>query len=229
MKKSIVFTLLLASALTTGCSCNKEDGSNASSGGEQTPTVETNYKVTKEQYEDLCYTKPYLNKINSLNFRTIRKESTGNENYQYVTEFDNGKVKSSSQWDDFYVYFKPGTYNEENRTFSYDYYYQDEGQMKKTSFENEGIPDDIFLPDLAFIISYDELKFNEETNFYEQVPEEKVLNMYEHYTEIKIKFIDGKFSYASWKCESRTTNGKTWSCSLEADEYGKTSVSLPNV
>ena len=213
MKKMIVSSLIIGAVFLTGC---KNDGSKK-------------YTVTKEQYDQNCYYEAFVSRITSLNFTVTRTESIGEKVVQTATKFDNGKIMSGYDEDTFYCDFKKGTYNAENGTWSYDYYYQQEGTMNKRSFEDETLPDDIYLPDIGFMVSYEEMSFNAETQCYEQIAESKTLNDYYVYSEVKAKFNKGNIIYVSWKYKSLFEPEKVYLNVMEITNYGSTSVSLPNV
>ena len=214
MKKIILSTILVGAFLVTGCSNNK-------------PV----YTVTKQQYDKLCYYEAYQPNLRSLNFTVSYSETLNDTTYQYVTKYANGKIMAThgEEYGDFYASYKEGTYNAENKTWSYDYYYEEDGQWKITALEDESMPDDVYLPDIGYMVSYEEMAFNEETNCYEQIAEDKVLNQYYHYYEIKVKFLNGNIVYASWKSRSNSAPEKVYSHVVEISDYGSTTVNLPNV
>ena len=215
MKKIIISTILVSVSLLSGCS----------KGQNKEPV----YTVTKEQYDQLCYYEPYLPNLLSLNFTITYKETLNGNTNQFVTKYDNGKIMAThgEEYGDFYVSYKEGTYNTEDKTWSYDYYYQEDGQWKVISIENESMPDDVYLPHVGYMASYEEMRFNEETNCYEQIAEDKVLNSYYHYYEIKVKFINGNIDYISWKYKSDSSPDKEYLNILEVTDYGSTKVTLP--
>ena len=214
MKKITISTILLGALLLVGCNNTKEE------------TID--YQVSKEQYEQACSYEAYVARITSLNFTVTTTETVGERVIKENTKFDNGKIMSCMSYGDFYCDFKEGTYNAENETWSYDGYFESEGVMKKVSFENETMPDDILLPDIEFFASYEEMSFNSETNFYEQI-EEKTLNDYYVYSEVKAQFINGNIVYASYKYMSTFEPEKVYLNVIEITDYGSTVVNIPNV
>ena len=211
MKKIVVSTIMASAILLTGCS------------------HKTNYKVKKEQYDELCNYESYLPKMNSLNFTVTVRETVGDKNYEYITKFDNGKVESITSYSTFYVVFEKGSYNSENQTFNYEGYFEEEGTWAKSSYQNETMPDDIYLPDVGFILTYDELEYNSETHYYEQIAESKTLNDYYVYSEVKVQFVDGKVTYISHKYKNTFEPEKEHLTVVEITDYGSTKVNLPNV
>ena len=211
MKKIVVSTIMVSAILLTGCG------------------YKTNYKVKKEQYDELCNYEAYFPKMNSLNFTVTVKETAGDKNYLDITKFDNGKVESISGSDSFYIVFEKGSYNSESQTFNFDGYFKDGDTWKKSSIKNETMPDDIYLPDVGFILSYDELKYNPETSYYEQIAESKTLNEYYVYSEVKVQFVDEKVTYISHKYKSTFEPEKVHFTVMEITDYGSTKVNLPNV
>ena len=211
MKKIVVSTIMVSAILLTGCS------------------HKTNYKVKKEQYDELCNYASYLPKMNSLNFTVTVTETVGDKTYVDTTKFDNGKVESISNYGTIYLAFEKGSYNSENQTFNYEGYFEAEGTWVKNSYQNETMPDDIFLPDVGFILSYEELEYNPESHYYEQIAESKTLNEYYVYSEVKVQFEDGKVIYISHKYKSTFEPEKVHFTVMEITDYGSTKVNLPNV
>ncbi|MBO7573498.1 MAG: hypothetical protein J6T25_01755 [Bacilli bacterium] len=215
MKKILISAFLVSAFLVTGC--NKAQS--------KKPV----YTVTKEQYDQLCYTSAYIPNMMSLNFTVTYKETLNDITVQYVTKFDNGKIFAThgEEYGDFYVSYKEGTYNAEERTWSFDYYYEDDGNWKISTIVNESMPDDVYLPDVGWIVSYEEVGFYENTNYYQQIPEDKVMNGSYHYRETKVQFQDGKITSASWKYKSNSAPDKEYLVVIEVTDYGKTVVNLP--
>ena len=215
MKKIIISSILLGAALLTSCNNSAQKES---------------YTVTKEQFEQACTYDAYLPRILSLDFTVTYTETLdGSVNIHAVTKFDHGKIFASPGHDDFYCLYREGSYSTENRTWSFDYYYQEESEWKIQLIENETTPDDVYLPDIGFMVSFEELRFNSETNCYEQISGRKVLNMYYFYSEIKVKFVNGNIVYASWKYSSSSDPDKIYFNTVEVTNYGSTVVNLPNL
>ena len=211
----IISTILISAFLVTGCN--------------KTQNKKPVYTVTEEQYNQLCYTKSYIPNMMSLNFTVTYKETLNDTTFQSVTKFDNGKIFAThgEEYGDFYVSYREGTYDAEDRTWSFNYYYEDNGSWKISTIFNESMPDDVYLPDVGWIASYKEMRFNEKTNFYEQTEEEKVVNGSYHYSDLKVQFQNGKITYASWKYKSNSAPDKEYLNVMEITNYGSTVVSLP--
>ena len=238
MRKGIIFTFALSLAFLVGCKNTNNSGKNSNEESEEenttyyTVTKEENttyYTVTKEEYDQNCFYRSYIPRLTSLNFTVTYSRTLNGNTKNYITKFDNGKIKSIVSYGDFYCDFKEGTYNADNKTWSFDGYFEDDGVMTKTHFENEEMPDDIFLPDVGFIVSYDELQYNPDTNFYEQIAESKTMNYYEVYSEIKVKFINGNVSYISYTYTSTSNPEKVYYEIINVTDYNETVVDLPSM
>ena len=219
MKKIIIFTLLLSIIFLSGCK-NKN---------KNIEPEEEYYTVTQEEYNQNCNYSEYVKRLTSLNFTVEYYESSKNKNYHYITKFDNGKVMSDAGYGEFYCDFKEGTYNDTNSTWSFDGYFEENGIMKKYSYENEEMPDDIYLPDVGYIVGYDEVKYNSGTTCYDQITDSKTLNLYYVYSEVKIRFVNGNIVNISYNYESTTNPGNVYSIIMIITDYNKTIVTLPNV
>lgn len=218
MRKGILFATILS--LTFLVSCKKVNKENKGS----------EYTVTKEQYDLGCYYRNNVARMTSLNFTVYYDEYVNDgASYRYVTTCDNGKVISSSNDGDFYLDFKAGTYNSNNLTWSYDGYFEEGDIMRKMSYENAEMPDDVFLPDVGSIVGYDELKYNSKTNSYEQIAERKTLNDYYIYSDVIVKFLNGNVTNISYKEERTYEPGKIYSHYFEIANYGSTVVNLPSM
>ena len=211
MKKILVSTFLISALLFTGC--NKK------------PV----YTVSQEQYGQLCYASAYIPNMMSLNFTVTYKETLNDTTFQSVTKFDNGKIFAThgEEYGDFYVSYREGTYDAEDRTWSFNYYYEDNSSWKISTIFNESMPDDVYLPDVGWMASYKEMRFNEKTNFYEQTEKDKVVNGSYHYSNLNVQFQNGKITYASWKYKSNSAPEKEYLNVMEITNYGSTVVSLP--
>lgn len=223
MRKGIIFTFALSLAFLVGC--KNTNNSNKESEEEKT----TYYTVTKEEYDQNCYFEAYIPRLTSLNFTVTYSETLNGNTNNYITKFDNGKIKSIRSYGEFYCDFKEGTYNADNQTWSFDGYFEDGGVMTKTHFENEEMPDDISLPDIGYVLEYDELEYNPETNFYEQIAESKTISLYYVYSEVKVKFINGYVSYISYTHTSTTNPEKVYYTVIEVTDYNETVVDLPSM
>ena len=211
MKKIIISTILLGAVCLSGC------------------ITKDTYTVTKEEYEECCTFESYLPKMNSLNFTVKYKESNSNKIYEAVTKFDNGKIYSSTGNSEFYVIYKEGTYNSTANTWTIDYIWDNEGAWNKATVENVKMPDDVFLPTASYVYGFDDLTFDAETNYYEQIEEDKVLNGSYHYSEGKVKFLNGKVVYISYKYKADYAPNDVYLTEMEIINYGTTEVIIPNV
>lgn len=237
MKKRLFFAMALSMFFLTAC--NNQDNLTETTTIETTTktnketttttTKTTNYQVTEEEYNEVCYYSSNVARITSLNYTVTNTETVNDNTYQYITKVDYGKVMTIASYGDFYCDFKEGTYNSDNRTWSFDGYFEDDGVMEKIFFENQEMPDDIYLPSAGFIVSYEEVQFNSETNCYEQIAESKTLNEHEIYSDVKIQFINGNVSYISYTYMNSTNPEKVYSCVMEITNYGTTVVSLPTI
>ena len=222
MRKGIIITVALSLAFLVGCKKTNNSNNESENG-------KTSYTVTKEQYDETCYYAKNVSKMTSLNYKVTYDKTVNDQTYHYYTKIDNGKLLSHSSDYEFYLDFKKGTYNADNQTWSFDGYWQDGGVMIKESYENQRIPDDIFLPDVGFLASYDELTYNSEKNYYELNVQSKTLNDYYVYSDLKVKFENGKITYISYKEEVTYSGGKTYYHVFEITDYGKTVVDLPSM
>jgi hypothetical protein len=220
MRKGIIFTFALSLAFLVGC--KNTNNSNKES-------EEEYYTVTKEEYDQNCFFSSYIPRLTSLNFTVTYSETLNGNTKNYITKFDNGKVHSNVSYGEFYCDFKEGTYNADNQTWSFDGYFEDGGVMTKTFYENEEMPDDIYLPDIGYVLGYDELEYNPETNFYEQIAESKTISLYYVYSEVKVKFINGNVSYISYTHTSTINPEKVYYNVIEVTDYNKTTVNLPSM
>ena len=214
--KGLVFVnLLLISVCLSGCGSNKP-----------------NYQVSKEKYEQITDPNFYVSNMDILNLRGAYFVQSNKGIHTYVTEYDNGKVHSAdSEYGDVYLDFKRGSYNQENQTWNYDGYYQEEGVWQKVS-RVDTLPDDMVFPSFGWFIKYDELKYNSKDRCYELIEESKTVNTYEVYSNIKIKFMDGKV--ASFAYNFHTTYSDSDPNDIKEElytftGYGTTKVTLPVV
>ena len=211
MKKIFISTIILGTVVLTAC--NKQASP---------------YEVSKKQYEENCYGEKYIPKIDTLNFTVSVTETIGEDVYTTITKFDKGKVFSSSDLDNFYVQFQSGTYSAENETWSYYYYYEEAGGYERIFIENDSLPDDMYLPDIGFLVGYEDVKYNSETKFYEMIEDSKEISG-AVFSNAKVQFLNGKIVKAGFEYYYKSNPTKVYKYNYEIKDYGKTSVTLPEI
>ena len=224
MKKTIIPVIMFSAALLVAC--NNNTNNRDSSLAQPSSEVETNtYEVTKEQYEQSCYDF-YVPRINSLNFTvTYTEYYDGDVVFTSIAKLDNGKLMTSLPFGEFYYQFIEGSYEANPRTLSYYGYFNDGGLWTKVTHLHEDMPDNIYLPNVAFFMGYEEMDFNPDTNYYEQISESKEMEGY-IFSKTKAQFLNGNLIHLSYKISD---SRKEYTNVMDVTDYGSTVVNLPIV
>lgn len=221
--RNIIFSgLLLGAMFLSSCDKTKDNSKEESS----SHTKPISYKVNESQYNELAKQDHYYENILSTNFTVNHEVKNDDSTTELITKIDNGKVYFYIPgYGDNYIEFKEGTYNVENNTWTADIYYEEDGNMIKETIQDYSGEDVLLLPNIGYIVSYDEVKYNSKNHCYEMIAESKVLNQYYTYTDVKVKFQDDKLIYQTYTVTDTKGNVSvsTWNYS----DFGTTKVELP--
>ncbi len=221
--RDIIFSGLLLGTMFLS-SCHKTNDNSKEESSSHTKPI--SYKVNESQYNELANQGHYYENILSTNFTANHEVRNDNSTMELITKIDNGKVfYYIPEYGDNYLEFKEGTYNVENNTWTADVYYEEDGNMIKATVQDYSGEDVLLLPDIGYIVNYDEVKYNSENHCYEMIAESKVLNQYYTYTNVKVKFQDDKLIYQTYTMTDSKGNVSvnTWNYS----DFGTTKVELP--
>lgn len=186
------------------------------------------YKISEARYNEICNYDNYVRNIVSFNMTVTFTERNGDDTYTYLTKYDNGKISTRTDDHEFFIEFKKGTYNAENRTWTYDYYYEEDGVWKKDTY-TDGLPDDIAMPDPQFLVDYSGIVFNKETNRYNTVETSFIKNLYYVYTNVEIGFENKNIVYYGYQTYQTSKPDEISYVEYVATNFGSTTVTLPVV
>ena len=192
---------------------------------------EKRYTVSEEEYNSGCSAEKLISNMTTLNFTATFRESVGTKRYEYLTEFDNGKIHSVTSYDEFYIRFYENNYVPSAETWKFDGIYREseDDERIKVGPLVDTLPDDIILPTVANSFPYSEIQFDAETSSYKLIEEPKILNLYYYYTDFEAKFENGKIMSYKYKYYDSFSPEVVYDTSVEITKYGTTTVNVPNI
>lgn len=220
MKKILIPTIILSAFLMVGCSKANDNSSSSQ------PAPDT-HKVTKEQYDQWTYDTVLANLCSQNYTVTYTEYYEGGAPWSTITKFDNGKIESIPSSGSFYLDMKDGTYDPNNKTWSYDGYEYVESAWTKEVITNSDLPDDIYIPDVVFYSSFEDLTYNVSSRTYTR--EERVTGSGDIFSNIEMQFEDGHPVYVTYNYQAHYELSKVYHTRIGVSSYGTTGVALPDV
>ena len=212
MRKTIrLFFLVVMTTSLVGCTTSK-NASSTSSGSEP--------RNIKEIWERDITNYGLLDKNSNV---TI---DAANGIDQYIAKVDNGKIESIINSGADYFEYVSGIFPEK---YVFNYYYLEYGVGYKKNVIN------IYLTDLIDIcglppIPFEDVTYDKDKDQY--VAEEITMTLQEWsftIVDVVVKFVNNKVSKISYKQFFKDSEEKGETCTLEFSNYGKTSVTLPDI